>query len=129
MYLELNKTLDPEERERYTFATIAKAFRWSGGKWIRRTDKFPFRGVIRIGHVSPANKKLHVSISSIIIFISFFIRHSVLLPIMFMDQRHGMITRHMMCPMTHIGKLLWLVGFATTTSIYGASQQMRQCSH
>lgn len=62
MYLELNKTLDPEERERYTFATIAKAFRWSGGKWIRRTDKFPFRGVIRIGHVSPANKKLHVSI-------------------------------------------------------------------
>lgn len=60
MYLELNKTLDPEERNLYTFATIAKKFRWSGGKWIRRTEKFPFRGVIRIGHVSPANKKLHV---------------------------------------------------------------------
>lgn len=130
MYLELNKTLSPEERHRYTFATIGKAFRWTGGKWIRRTDKFPFRGVIRIGHVSPANKKLHVIILSFCVFHFSDLRHYGHLPTMFMDQLHGLITRRMMmCFMTVTGMLPWLAAFVTTTNIYGASLLMPQCAH
>lgn len=60
MYLELNKTLSPEERNKYTFATILKGYKWSGRKWVKRSERKPFRGIIRVAHVSPANKKLHV---------------------------------------------------------------------
>jgi hypothetical protein len=63
-YLALNNDpnrMPAEERMQYTFATIPFRYRWDvrTRRWIRR-KKDLINAIVRIGHVSPARRELHV---------------------------------------------------------------------
>jgi len=59
-YFELNNIIEDDERLKYTYATVSRAYRWNMGnkEWVAR--KFPCNKIVRVGSAAPGNTELQV---------------------------------------------------------------------